>query len=74
VVTGDVARRRALAWLQGVLDDSDAMTGTRTMRRARECEPPPRLLPDEEVEGDWRCTGGGVLRLLGDDVVLQRIG
>jgi hypothetical protein len=32
------------------------------------------LFPEEGDEDGWRCTGGGVLQLLGDDVVLQRIG
>jgi hypothetical protein len=32
------------------------------------------LFPEGGDEDGWRCTGGGVLRLLGDDVVPQRIG
>jgi hypothetical protein len=56
-VTRDAARRRAPAGLQRVLDYDDAMTGTRTTRRARERESPPRSLPDEEVEDGWRSFG-----------------
>jgi hypothetical protein len=56
-VTGDAASCQAPARLHRVLEYGDAMTGTRTTRRARERESPPRSLPDEEVEDGWRSFG-----------------
>jgi hypothetical protein len=71
--------RLTLPTMRRVLEAAKTRTGIRMTRRARVRESPPRLLPDEGVEGGWRvherrwpssCTGE--LNFLRNDSVRGR--